>query len=87
MNLDDLVSRISALFADLALRPLRHFFLGLSAEDRTVLYVFLAAAAGLGFLLGRRRSGSHWRVSSFQNSGEELVSRELLSHFAPPTII
>lgn len=57
-----------------------------------MLYVLLAAAAVLGFLIGRRRtvrtSGrwtfGAWRFPLFQNSGEALVSRVLLSHFGPP---
>ena len=46
----------------------------------------------MGFLLGRRRtvhtgarrSFSGWRFPTFQNSGEALVSRVLLSHFGAP---
>ena len=92
MNLDDLAHRIWTLFHDRALQPLKQFFLGLSASDRSVLYVLLAAAAALGYILGRRRTGrigghanfGAWRLPTFQNRGEALVSRELLSHFGPP---
>jgi len=77
----------------LAVQPLAHFFLGLRKGDRTVLYVLLAAALALGFLIGRRRRtfpSRHaptfsWRhAPTFQNSGEALVSQVLLSEFGPP---
>jgi hypothetical protein len=92
VNLDDLAQRIVALPGDLGLRSLREFFLRLSAGDRSVLYVLLAAAALLGFVLGRRRTvrGGRYgtfgalRFPRFQNSGEALVSRVLRSHFGPP---
>jgi len=92
VNLDDLAKRISALFTDVALRPLKHFYIGLNAGDRSVLYVLLATAAVLGFVLGRRRTArirghktfGAWRFPTFQNRGEALVSRVLLSHFGPP---
>lgn len=46
----------------------------------------------MGFAIGKRRSvriGGRWffgawRFSSFQNDGETLVTRVLLSHFGPP---
>lgn len=61
----------------------------LNAGDRSVLYVLLATATALGFVLGTRRAfgaGGYgtvagWRVPTFRNSGEALVSRVLLSHF------
>jgi hypothetical protein len=91
VNFDDLAQSISALFNDLAIQPIAQFFLGLNQGDRTVLYVLLATAVALGFVIGRRQTfrGSRrifraWRFPSFQNSGEALVSRVLLSHFGPP---
>jgi hypothetical protein len=92
VNLHDLAQRISALFNDRVLRPLARLFRDVKAGDRPVLYALLAAAVALGFILGRRRtirSGGHgvfgaWRFPRFQNSGEALVSRVLLSHFGPP---
>ena len=92
MNFDDLVQSISALLNDLAIQPITQFFLGLNQDDRKVLYVLLGTAVVVGFVIGRRRTlrDSHqifrtWRFSSlFQNSGEALVSRSLLSHFGPP---
>lgn len=84
MNFDDLARRVSALFNDLAVQPLAQFFLGLSKDDRTVLYVLLAAAVALGFLIGRRRTFGARHASTFQNSGEALVSRVLLSELGPP---
>jgi hypothetical protein len=84
MNFDDLARSVSALFNDLAVQPLAQFFLGLSKGDRTVLYVLLAAAVALGFLMGRRRTFRERHDLTFQNSGEALVSRVLLSEFGPP---
>jgi restriction system protein len=81
------------MIADLPLQPLKHFFLGLTAGDRLILYLLLAASAALGFFVGWRRSGPRdgvyrvlggWRLPMFQNSGEALVSRVLRSHFGPP---
>jgi len=66
------------------MKPVAQFFLGLDQGERTVLCVLLAAAAVLGFLIGRRRTSGAWRFAQFQNSGEALVSRVLLSHFGPP---
>lgn len=84
MSFDDLARSVSALFNHFAVRPLAQFFHGLSKGDRTVLYVLLAAALALGFLVGRRRTFRSRRASTFQNSGEALVSRVLLSEFGPP---
>jgi len=92
MNLNDLAQSMVALLNDSALQPLKRFFLSLNPADRSVLYVLLAAAAALGFVLGRRRAFratkyrtfGAWRFPNFQNSGEALVSRVLLSHFGPP---
>jgi hypothetical protein len=85
VNFDDLARSVSALFKHLAAQPLAHFLHGLSKGDRTVLYVLLAAALALGFLIGRRRRT--FRLShapTFQNSGEALVSRVLAPEFRPP---
>ena len=91
MSFDDLAQSISALFNDLAIQPVVQFFLGLSQDNRTVLYVLLGTAVALGFVIGRRQTFGDsrqifrtWRFSSFQNSGEARVSRALLSHFGPP---
>ena len=89
---DDLAQSISARFNEPAIQPVAQFFLGLNQGDRTVLYVLLATAGALGFVIGRRRTvriGGRrtfgaWRFPTFQNSGEALVSRVLLSHFGPP---
>jgi hypothetical protein len=87
VNHDDLAQRIAARFTDLVITPVTQFFLGLDQGERTVLYLLLAAAAVLGFLMGRRRTvrrSSRVVFPTFQNSGEALVSRVLLSHFGPP---
>lgn len=72
--------------------PLRAFYGGLNADERIVLYVILAIASGLGFLMGRRgsreahryRSFGSWRFPSFQNSSEQLIARDLISNFSAP---
>jgi Nuclease-related domain len=84
MSFDDLAQSVSALFNHFAVRPLAHFFLGLSKGDRTVLYVLLAAALASGFLIGRRRTFRSRHATTFQNSGEARVSRVLLSEFGAP---
>ena len=92
MNFDQLAQSLSTLFRGLAIRPLEHFFLGLNHGDRRVLCVLLATAAAVGFVIGRRRpfrigerrTFGAWRFPTFQNSGEALVSRVVLTHFGPP---
>jgi hypothetical protein len=84
VNFDEFARTVSALFNDLAVRPLAQFFLGLGKDDRTVLYVLLAAALALGVLIGRRRTLRTRHAPTFQNSSEALVSRVLLSEFGPP---
>lgn len=84
MNFDAVARSISARFDEIAVEPLVHFFLGLSQDDRTVLYVLLAAAVVFGLAIGRRRVRPQHRAPSFQNSGEALLSRALLSEFRPP---
>lgn len=92
MNLDDLAQRVAARFTELAITPLAQFLRGLDQGERPVLYVLLAAAAALGFAIGRRRTirsrgrrtFGTWRFPRFQNGGEALVSRVLFSHFGPP---
>lgn len=94
MNLDELAQTIWARLNELAFTPLAQFYGGLDQEGRTVLYVLLAGAAAVGFVLGRRRVGRSRRRRSirigrrgfptFQNNGEALVSDLLGSHFGPP---
>jgi hypothetical protein len=92
VSFPDLVQRISAVVNHRTVQPLTQFLRGLNQPDRTVLCVLLATAVALGFVIGRRqrfRSGGRrgfgaWRFPTFQNSGEALVSRALLSHFGLP---
>jgi hypothetical protein len=92
MTLFDLARSAWALIDALALQPVVRFFLGLNPSGRSVLYALLATAAAVGFVTGRRRtirtggrrSLGAWRVPTFQNGGEALVSRVLLSHFGAP---
>ena len=86
VNLDDLAQTIWARLNELAITPLAQLFRGLDQGGRTVLYVLLATAAAVGFVIGRRRTiriGGR-RFPKIQNSGEALVSRVLRSHFGPP---
>jgi hypothetical protein len=80
---------------DLTVLPLREFYNALSPAGRTILYILLATAATLGFLVGRLRSrarsadGGHrrfgaWRFPTFQNNGESLVSKVLSRNFRAP---
>lgn len=74
------------------LMPISELFDALKATGGSAPYMPVAVAAALGFVLGRYRSaaaGGHgpfgaWRLRSFQNAGEGLVSRVLLAHFHPP---
>ncbi|MEX2374163.1 MAG: hypothetical protein WD942_01075, partial [Dehalococcoidia bacterium] len=86
MNLDNVARTIWAQLNELAITPLAQFFSVLDQGDRTVLYVLLASAAAVGFILGRRRIrriGGR-RFPKFQNSGEAQVSDVLRAHFVPP---
>ena len=86
-NHDDVAQGFAASFHDLVIRPVAQLFLHLDQGERTVLYVLLAAAVVLGFLIGRRwaaRARNRRAFPLFQNRGEALVSRVLLSNFRPP---
>ncbi len=81
MDFDGLAQRISALFNEAVVQPLSRFFFGLSQDDRTVLYILLAIAIAVGFVIGRYGAS---RASVFQNRGEALVSRVARMNFGPP---
>lgn len=85
MNVEEFLQRLWVRLNELALTPLAQFFRGLDQGERAVLYVLLATAVAMGFILGRRRAnGAAWRFPTFQNEGEALVSGVLRSHFGPP---
>jgi len=91
VNLDDLAETIWARLNELAIIPLAQFVGSLDQGERIVLYVLLATAAAVGFLIGRICIGRTGiirlgvrRSPTAQNIGEALVSRLLLSHFCPP---
>jgi hypothetical protein len=92
MTVVDLARNVAAWFDNVAVDPVARFVGSMGEGERLVLYVLLATAAALGFLMGRRQSTrvrrrrwfAGWRFSSFQNDGEALVSRALLSRFGPP---
>jgi len=86
-NHDHLAQSLAARVHDLVIKPVAQLLLHLDQAERTVLYVLLAGAVVVGFLLGRRwaaRSRSRRTFAAFQNRGEALVSRVLLSNFRPP---
>jgi len=70
MSLNEIIQRLSQLLLDWKL------------DQRTLVYIFLALA--VGFAIGRIRSARGSVVASFQNRGEALLSRVVLSNFAPP---
>lgn len=84
MDFDGLAQRISALFNEAVVQPLSRFFFGLSQDDRTILYILLAIAIALGFIVGRYRASRVSRAYRFQNISEALVSRVVLMEFGPP---
>ncbi len=84
MDFDGLAQRISALFNEAVVQPLSRFFFGLSQDDRTVLYILLAIAIALGFIIGQFRASRVSRAYRFQNISEALVSRVVLKEFGPP---
>ncbi len=92
MLITDIPHQLSGQVNDLAIAPLKQFFAALNDQNTTVLYVLLAIAVTVGFMLGRRR-GSHnrngrpfrsWTSPQFQNDGESLVTRLLMTHCHPP---
>lgn len=70
MSLNEIVQRLSQLLLDWKL------------DQRTLIYVFLALL--VGFAIGRIRSNRGSATPSFQNRGEVLLSRFVLSNFSPP---
>ncbi len=84
MDFNDLAQRISALFYDAVVQRLSQFFLDLMQGDRTVLYILLAIAIAVGFVIGRYGASRASRASVFQNRGEALVSRVARMNFGPP---
>ena len=91
MNLKELAQTILASLSRIVLQPVAQFFREQNAGERTVLFALLASAATLGFFIGRHRrvlSDGYrlfgLRLRPFQNGGEALVSRLLLSHFRAP---
>jgi hypothetical protein len=92
MNDGDSAPGLLAEFYRLAIEPFVSFALDLNAGERPVLLILLAVAIATGYILGLRQSAarkghrtfSRWRFPSFQNAGEEQVSRVLRSHFDSP---
>ncbi|MBL8351566.1 MAG: NERD domain-containing protein [Burkholderiaceae bacterium] len=61
---------------------LSQLLLAWKLDQRTLVYIFLALA--VGFIIGRRRGQRGSLTESFQNRGEALLSRAVLSNFAFP---
>lgn len=70
MSLNEILQRLSQLLLDWRL------------DQRTLIYIFLALA--VGFVIGRVGSHRGSVAPSFQNRGEALLSRIVLSTFSPP---
>lgn len=81
MDLEDLAQRVSALFHDAVVQPLSQFFLSLRQDDWIVLMSLLGGAVAIGYVMGRTRA---YHTTVFQNRGEALVSRFVLTNFGPP---
>jgi len=83
VDLGELAQRIGAVLNDSVVQPLSKLVLDYwEQDDRTVLYILLALAAG--FVLGRFRASRASRAFSFQNCGEVLLSDVVLRSFGPP---
>lgn len=70
MSLNEAIQQFSQLLLDWKL------------DQRTLVYVFIALA--IGFVIGRKLSSRGSVSPSFQNRGEVLLSRVVLSNFLPP---
>jgi len=81
VDLEDLAQRVSALFHDAVVQPLSQFFLSLRQDDWIVLMSLLGGAVAIGYVMGRTRA---YHTTVFQNRGEALVSRFVLTNFGPP---
>lgn len=64
------------------IQRLSQLLLAWRLDQRTLVYIFLALV--VGFIIGRRRGHRGSLTESFQNRGEALLSRVVLSNFAPP---
>jgi len=82
MDLDSLLKSISALSHHAVVQRLSQLFHNWKQYDKTLLYIFLALA--VGFLIGRYRAYRAYRAFAFQNRGEALVSRLVVTNFGPP---
>jgi hypothetical protein len=79
VDLENLAQHIAALSGHASVQRLSQLYLDWRHNDKTLLYILLAL--GVGFFVGSYRS---YRVSAFQNRGEELVSRVALMNFNSP---
>ncbi|MGV6825949.1 MAG: nuclease-related domain-containing protein [bacterium] len=82
VNFDDLTQRISALSDNPAIQRLSQLFLEWEKDDKTVLYILLTFA--VGFIIGRYRAYRSYGTTTYQNRGEAMLSRALLSNFGSP---
>jgi hypothetical protein len=82
MDLHNLAQSISALLHHAVVQRLLQILLTCKEHDRTLLYILLALA--VGFVIGRYRASRAYRVSAYQNRGEALLSRVVLTNFGPP---
>lgn len=82
MELDNLPKIISALSHHTVVQRLLDFPHNWKQYDKSLLYVFLALA--VGFLIGHYRVYRTYRAFAYQNSGEALVSRLVMTNFGFP---
>lgn len=82
MKFDDLAKSVSALADHPLIQRFTQLLSDWGLDNRTSLYALLALA--IGFVIGRIRRSPASAVASFQNHGEALLSRILLTNFAPP---
>jgi len=79
VNLNDLIPGISAVSNHTVIQNLRQLLRDWKLDDQAILYVLFALA--VGFVIGRYRRP---RPASFQNHGEALLSRLVLTNFRSP---
>jgi len=82
MDLDSLLQSISALSHHAVVQRVSQFLHNWMQYDKTLLYIFLALA--IGILIGRYRAYRAYRAFAFQNRGEALVSRLVVTNFGSP---
>src|SRR6478672_6541383 len=71
-----------AMSSHAVIQRLSQLFHDWKVDERAVLYILLALA--IGFFIGRFRASRARQAPAFQNIGEALLSRVVLSNFGHP---